>query len=174
MQNIFEEKWKNDKTVFLDRNAISAHYTPARLPFREKQIEEISNMLAITLHGKKPDNLFLYGATGTGKTSVTRSVLQQLTEFAKSKNAGIDGTYINCRNHNSKYRILIKIVKDMCPEENLLGFSAAFVYEKFTENISRNKKQFIVVLDEIDKTKDLDELVYALTRCNDELQAGSV
>ncbi len=174
MQNIFEEKWKNGKTVFLDRNAISAHYTPDKLPFREKQIEEISNTLAITLHGKKPDNLFLYGATGTGKTSVTRNVLRQLTDFAQSKNASIDGTYINCRNHNSKYRILIKIVKDMYPEENFLGFSAAFVYEKLLENISKNKKQFIIVLDEIDKTKDLDDLVYALTRCNDELQAGSV
>jgi cell division control protein 6 len=116
----------------------------------------------------------LYGTTGTGKTSVTRHVLQQLTDFAKNKNANVDGTYINCRNHNSKYRVLIKIVKDLYPEENFLGFSAAFVYEKLLEDVSKNKKQFIIVLDEIDKTKDLDDLVYALTRCNDELKTGSV
>ncbi len=174
MENIFEQKWENKKTIFLDRNAISAHYTPNKLPFREKQINEISELLAGTLHGKKADNLFIYGATGTGKTSVTRHVLQQLTDFAQGKNASVDGTYINCRNHNSKYRIMIKIVKDMYPEENFLGFSAAFVYEKLLENVSKNKKQFVIVLDEVDKTKDLDDLIYSLTRCNDELNAGSI
>jgi cell division control protein 6 len=42
------------------------------------------------------------------------------------------------------------------------------------EWVSRNKAQLVVALDEVDKTRDLDELVYALTRANDEVTAGGI
>lgn len=152
---------------------MTQHYTPRELPFREQFIEDISGMLSKTLKGQKADNLFIYGKTGTGKTSVTKHVMQQLLEFAASKNIQVTGNYVNCRNHNSKYRILIKIVKDLYPEENFLGFSAAFVYEKMLD-YARKGKQLVIVLDEIDKVKDLDDLIYGLTRSNDELEKGSI
>ena len=171
-QNIFQKEFTRD-TIFLNRTMVTPHYTPHELPFRETFIEEISGMLSKTLKGQKADNLFIYGKTGTGKTSVTKHVMQQLLEFASSKNIQVTGNYVNCRNHNSKYRILIKIVKDLYPEENFLGFSAAFVYEKMLD-YARKGKQVIVVLDEVDKVKDLDDLIYGLTRSNDELEKGSI
>jgi len=171
-QNIFQKEFTRD-TIFLNRNMVTPHYTPQELPFREAFIEEISGMLSKTLKGQKADNLFIYGKTGTGKTSVTKHVMQQLLEFAASKNIQVTGNYVNCRNHNSKYRILIKIVKDLYPEENFLGFSAAFVYEKMLD-YARKGKQVVIVLDEIDKVKDLDDLIYGLTRSNDELEKGSI
>ncbi|MAG17961.1 MAG: cell division control protein Cdc6 [Candidatus Diapherotrites archaeon] len=171
-QNIFEKEFAKE-TIFLDRNMITPHYTPKVLPFRETYIEDISNLVSKTLKGQKADNLFIYGKTGTGKTSVTKHVMEQLLEFASQKNLPVEGNYVNCRNHNSKYRILVKIVKEFYPEENFLGFSAAFVYEKLLD-YARKEKHLVLVLDEIDKVKDLDELVYGLTRCNDELDKGSI
>jgi len=172
-ENIFEREFARD-TIFLDRNIITPHYTPAILPFRDNYIGQISTVLSQALHGKKSDNIFLYGKPGTGKTAVTKHVMSQLLQFASSKSIDlIGGNYVNCRNHNSKYRILIKIVKDLYPEENFLGFSAAFVYEKLVD-YARTGKQLVIVLDEIDKVKDLDELVYGLTRANDELEKGGI
>lgn len=171
-ENIFEKEFSK-KTVFLDRNLITPHYTPKELPFRETQLSEISENIGLSLQGKKADNLFIYGKTGTGKTSVTKNLLQQLNEFALARNVPAVGCYINCRNHNSKYRVLIKMVKDFFPEENFLGFSAAFIYEKLLDYVNSGKR-LLVVLDEIDKVKDLDDLVYALTRGNDEIENGSI
>jgi len=171
-QNIFEKEFARE-TIFLNRNMMTPHYTPKALPFREDYIGNISNLLSETLKGQKADNLFIYGKTGTGKTAVTKHVMQQLLDFASQKNLPVEGNYVNCRNHNSKYRVLIKIVKELFPEENFLGFSAAFVYEKLL-NYARKGKHIVIVLDEIDKVKDLDELVYGLTRCNDELEKGSI
>ncbi len=170
-ENIFAKEFARE-TIFLDRNMITPHYTPSKLLFRDKYIGEISAILSNTLHAKKPDNIFCYGKTGTGKTSVTRLVMQQLLEFASAKNIPIEGNYVNCRNHNSKYRILSKIVKDFYPEEDFMGYSAAFIYEKLLE-YARKGRQLVLVLDEIDKVKDLDDLVYSLTRGNDELDSGS-
>ncbi|HZX20343.1 MAG TPA: AAA family ATPase [archaeon] len=170
--NIFEKEFARE-SIFTDRNMITQHYTPKVLPFRDNQIEKISGLLSQTLKEKKADNLFIYGKTGTGKTSVTKHVMHQLLEFAGSKNIPVCGNYVNCRNHNSKYRILIKIVKDLYPEENFLGFSAAFVYEKLLD-FARKGNHIVLVLDEVDKVKDLDELIYGLTRSNDELSKGSI
>ncbi len=169
-KNLFESEFYAS-TVFKDRNLITPHYTPNELPFREKQIEEIAKNLSLCLHNKRPDNFFLYGKTGTGKTSVTKNVISQLSDFAFQKKLPVTAKYINCRNHNSKYRVLIKLVKDLYVNENFLGFSAAFVYEKVLD-FARKGNHLIIVLDEIDKVKDLDELIYGLSRGNDELNGS--
>jgi cell division control protein 6 len=172
MQNLFEKELKKE-SIFKDRNAISQHYFPKELPFREKQIEEITRILAPSLKGKKPDNLFLYGKVGTGKTTVTLHVIKELEEFAKKNNARAVCNYINCRNHNSKYKVLIKAIKKFYPKENFIGYSAGFIQEKLMEYCNQ-KNQVVLVLDEIDKVKDLDELIYSLSRSNDEIEDGGI
>ncbi|MFH1751413.1 MAG: AAA family ATPase, partial [archaeon] len=171
-KNIFEKEL-NKKSIFIDRNAISPHYLPKRLPFRQKQIKEISKIMAVSLRNKKPDNLFVYGKVGSGKTSVLKHVMSELTDYAVKNNVKVKNVYINCRNHNSKYKVLIKAVKELFPEQSFLGFSAAFVYEKLMEFASQGN-ELMLVLDEIDRVKELDDLVYALSRANDELEKGSI
>jgi len=172
-ENIFQKQLEKN-TVFTDRNTITPHYTPSNLPFREKQIEEISQLLSVALHGAKPDNLFIYGKVGTGKTVTVNHVLLQLNDFiAHNANKSVDFAYVNCRNHNTKYKVLLKALSKFFPEEDFIGYSSAFVYEKMLKH-AESGKQVIIVLDEIDKVKDLDELIYALTRSNDELQKGGI
>ncbi len=172
MDNIFDKEFAKD-SIFIDRNLITPHHTPKELPFRQEHISNISSLLSQTLKGQRADNLFIYGKTGTGKTSVTKHVMQQLLDFSSKRDMKVIGNYVNCRNHNSKYRVLIKIVKELYPEENFLGFSAAFVYEKMLD-YARKGNQIVLVLDEIDKVKDLDELIYGLTRGNDEVEVGGI
>ncbi len=170
--NLFEKELKKE-SIFKDRNAISQHYFPKELPFREKQIEEITKILAPALKGKKPDNLFLYGKVGTGKTTVTMHVTKQMEEFSKKNNEQAEYNYINCRNHNSKYKVLIKAVKKFYPKENFIGYSAGFIQEKIMDYCNQ-ENHLVLVLDEIDKVKDLDELIYSLSRSNDEIEKGSI
>jgi cell division control protein 6 len=168
--NLFEQELSK-QSIFINRDAISPHFIPKILPFREKQIKEITNLLASSLQGKKPNNIFVYGKVGTGKTCVVRHVLQELEEFKQKKNAKVESCYINSRMHNSKYKALQKICKQFYPSENFLGYSAAFVFEKLLDYARKDSTQVLIVLDEIDKIKDLDELVYSLSRGNDELES---
>ena len=172
-ENIFKKQLEKT-TVFKNRTAITPHFTPNKLPFRDKQIDEISQILSSSLHGAKPDNMFIYGKVGTGKTVTVNNVLGQLQEFiAQSDNTLVDFAYINCRNHNSKYKVLLKALAKFFPSEDFIGYSSSFVYEKLLKYASQNR-QLILVLDELDKVRDLDELIYALTRSNDELQTGGI
>ena len=171
--NIFESVLSK-KTVFSDRNIMSPHYTPNKLPFRESQIKEITNILGHTLHNKRADNLFIYGRVGTGKTVTVKYVLQQLEAFSTQNSTGVETSYVNCRTHNSKYKVLLSVLRKFYPDENFIGFSSAFVYEKLLEYANREKKALVLALDEVDKVRDIDELIYALSRGNDELENGSV
>lgn len=153
---------------------MTPHYTPKELPFRENQIGKMASVLGVALRGQKPDNLFLYGKTGTGKTATTRHVLEQLDEAAKKSDAMVKVIYMNCRTYNSRYKAMYKAVKEFYPDKDFMGYSASFIYEKMGEFIESNGAQTIVALDEIDKVKDVDELVYTMTRINDELNSGSL
>ncbi|MEM0359909.1 MAG: orc1/cdc6 family replication initiation protein [Candidatus Diapherotrites archaeon] len=172
-KNLFEGLTGESK-IFKDREKITPHYTPEKLPFREKQIEEMALALKSALAGQKADNLFLYGKPGTGKTACTRHVLFQLQEFIKKNSLNATAIYLNCRNYNSKYKVLSTTVQSLYPEKDFIGYSGSFIYEKLTEFCSQKGFSAIIALDEIDKVKDLDDLVYALTRANDEIKKGSI
>lgn len=165
------EKIMSERSIFRDASVLSPHYIPKDLPFRDQQLHEIMTVLSPALKGQKPRNLIIYGKTGTGKTCTTKKVMEEFAAAHKEKKASMH--YINCRIYNSRYRILQKILKAYMPELEKTGFGLPFLYEKLIEVASAGE-QIVVVLDEVDMTKDLDELVYTLTRSNDEIKGGGV
>jgi len=154
-------------TIFRDVTVLSPHFVPKILPFRDLQINEIVSILSPALKGQKPRNLILYGKTGTGKTCTIKKVMEEFQGIAKNQSMH----YLNCRIYNSRYRILQKILRPYVPELEKTGFGLPFLYEKLLEILNK-EHQMVIILDEIDMIKDLDELVYTLTRINDETTAG--
>lgn len=188
-------------TVFADRNVLSPHYIPSTLPFRDREIEKIMVGLSPALKGERPRNMFIYGKTGTGKTCSVKHVLGKMGAYRAdgksappgSKPAAQDGakigipdqkaaqppahyvsSYVNCKMFNSRYRVIQKITKDILPSLDSMGFGLAMLYEKMMAEVETSGKRLIVILDEVDTVKDLDDLLYTLTRSNDELKQGSV
>ncbi|NYZ60087.1 AAA family ATPase [Candidatus Micrarchaeota archaeon] len=155
--------------IFRDRDVLSPHFIPSTLHFREHQIRELMSILAPALQGKKPRNLMIYGKTGTGKTCVTKHVAKKFE--AEGSNAKI--LYINCRMYNKPYRILSKAIKSLADGVDKQGYGLSFYYDKMLE-WCREGRQLILILDEIDMAKNIDELIYTLTRANDELGKGGV
>ena len=46
-------------------------YMPDILPNREKEINNLANVLVPALRNETPSNVFIYGKTGTGKTAAS-------------------------------------------------------------------------------------------------------
>ena len=158
-------------SIFKDRNVLSPHYIPETLPHREKEIERIMKTLSPALKAEKPSNLFVYGKTGTGKTASSKHVLEKFNEM--KRNALM--WYVNCRIHNSRYRILKLMADAFLPEGNVkAGHALSHIYEKILDWVEEDGKHLIIVLDEIDMIKDLNDLVYTLTRSNDDLKKGGI
>ncbi|MFH0885373.1 MAG: AAA family ATPase [Candidatus Micrarchaeota archaeon] len=165
------DKILSEKSIFKDLSVLSPHYVPKDLPYRQHQMHEIRSVLTPALKGQKPRNLIIYGKTGTGKTCTTKKIMDEFIQTAAPGKASMH--YVNCRIYNSRYRILQRILKGYVPELEKAGFGLPFLYEKLVE-IASNGEQLVVILDEIDMVKDLDELVYTMTRSNDEIKKGGV
>jgi cell division control protein 6 len=131
------------------------------------------SVLTPALRGQKPRNLIIYGPSGTGKTCTMKRVMEDFLETAKKREHKATMFYINCRIYASRYRILQRVLKEYIPELEKAGFGLPFLYEKLLEIVS-NGEQMTIILDEVDVVKDLDDLVYTLTRSNDEIKRGGV
>jgi cell division control protein 6 len=170
MDDKFAGLFKESK-IFTNREVLSPHYLPEHLLFRDKQIDDIVKALTPSLKGERGRNIFIYGKTGTGKTSCMKHVIEEVRKLPVVK-ARI--SYINCRIYNSRYRVLSKIVSDHLPFLAKRGYGLVEIYEKIINWIEEDGKVLIVALDEIDIVKDLDDLVYTLTRANSDLRSGGI
>ncbi len=160
-----------DSEIFANREVLSPHYVPKNLLFRDMQITEIEKSLTPSLRGERGRNVFIYGKTGTGKTSCIKYVVEKVRELPIIK-AKI--TYINCRIYNSRYRVLSKIASDHIPQYAKRGYGLTDIYEKIINWIEEDGKILVVVLDELDIVRDLDDLLYTLTRSNSDIKTGGV
>jgi len=159
--------------IFRKREILLPDYVPEELPHRETQIKRLVEILSPIMRGEKPNNIFIYGLTGTGKTAVTKFVLKNLEERLSSLFIYV---YINTRQVDTPYRILADILESLGSRVPFTGISTAELYRRFLKKVSEIKPIVIVVLDEIDALvkKHGDDILYRLTRANYELNKSKI
>ncbi len=168
--NIFSQYIQNEG-IFKDKKFLSSSFIPQTIPHREQEIQQISSVLAPVLKGYKPNNIFIYGTCGTGKTICTKFVLNQLAEISRNK---ITTLYVNCKMKkvaDTEYRLFAQMLKDLNEFVPDTGLPTDVLYRKFFAKIEERKMAVIIVLDEIDTLlkKVGDEFLYNFTRINTEL-----
>ncbi len=160
-RNIFAEI--TESSIFKDERFLYPEYIPERLPFRDSQIAEIAHALKPALRGGKPQNLFVCGKSGTGKTVTAKYVLRELEEYT-SKAKGI---YINCFEFNTRNAILNKLCLSLGRAVPRRGIATDEVYAELLSALKRVSIVPIVVLDEVDQlagNKTISLLLYDLLR----------
>ncbi len=128
-------------------NALQEDYVPELVSHREKEIGEIVAMLRTFFVRGIPQNVFIYGPTGVGKTLCSR----YLCTKAYEELSGVDYIFINCWENSTRISILTKIAdhfKLLLPRR---GIAVDEVFVRIEETINKKKKKFVVVLDEVDR-----------------------
>jgi cell division control protein 6 len=162
--------------IFNDREVLRPDYIPNELPHRDEQINRISAILAPIFRGERPNNIFIYGLTGTGKTAVVKYVLIKFEEYAAKLGKVFKYSYINCRYDDTTYRVLTRLADTLGVKVPFTGLSSSEVFRRVVTVLDGLGIPLIVILDEIDALvkKCGDELLYRLTRVNEELKRGKV
>ncbi|TRO42914.1 ORC1-type DNA replication protein [Candidatus Bathyarchaeota archaeon] len=173
LEDVFD-RFLSNAHIFKDREVLRHDYIPDKLPHRDKQIHCLGGIVAPVLKCSPCSNVFIYGKTGTGKTAVTKYVLNKLTSKAQELGEEIEVCYVNCRLAGTEYRILSSLCEALNVRVPFTGLAVGEVFDRFKEGLDQQRKIFIVVLDEIDaliKSRG-DTLLYELTRINETLRHG--
>lgn len=161
MMSIFDEIagdsfWKNEE-------ALSTEYLPKLLPHREGEIKLIAKNLLPASRMGKPQNMFIFGPPGIGKTAVVRFVFRDFEEYSER----IKTVYLNCWDYNTAPSVLSKLVIELGFFIPRRGISKDEIKERLIEALRKLNKALIVCLDEVDQLVKRDaSVLYDLSRLN--------
>ncbi|MEM3656646.1 MAG: AAA family ATPase, partial [Thermoprotei archaeon] len=116
--------------IFKNRSVLVSDFVPLTLPHRENEITRLAQILSPALSGTRPNNVFMYGLTGTGKTAVAKYVSNMLTDEATHRGSPTTVIYVNARKDDTSYRIITQIGRLLDLELPFTGLSVAEVYSR--------------------------------------------
>ncbi|MGQ9759393.1 MAG: ORC1-type DNA replication protein [Candidatus Methanomethylicaceae archaeon] len=162
--------------IFVNRDLLRPDYVPEDLPHREAQIIRLAETLAPALKGSRPSNIFIYGVPGTGKTAVTKYVLNRIRNEGGKKGIALSIAYINCKHDDTNYRVLADLCEAIDARVPFTGLSTSEVFRRFLKILDQSGRSMFVVLDEVDSLvkKAGDKILYDLTRINNQLSKAKV
>ncbi|MEM2881453.1 MAG: ORC1-type DNA replication protein [Candidatus Methanomethylicaceae archaeon] len=162
--------------IFVNRDLLRPDYVPEDLPHREAQIFRLAETLAPALRGSRPSNVFIYGVPGTGKTAVTKYVLNKISQEGKKKGIALNIAYINCKHDDTNYRVLADLCEAIDARVPFTGLSTSEVFRRFVKILDSTSSSMFVILDEVDSLvkKTGDKILYDLTRINNQLSRAKV
>lgn len=118
---------------------LSEEYIPEKIIHRENQLKEISSIFINFKKTEMGTNLAILGVTGSGKTTIIRKVIEEQN----------NSIYINCNETKTSFKTLSKIcMKKVKTQSDVL--------EEAIKSLQKEPK--IIILDEIDKIKNLSIL----------------
>jgi cell division control protein 6 len=179
IRNIFQEFITKTPQIFKNREVLTSEFTPEIIHHRNKEINTIASILAPSLKGARPSNIFIYGLTGTGKTLVSKHIAEELEKISSQGNYPVKVLYINCKMKkisDTEYRLITELTRMLGYNLPTTGLPTDYIYQTFFNALDSEKRIIILILDEIDALVEKmgDEFLYNLTRINQDLKQAKL
>jgi cell division control protein 6 len=181
IDNIFN-KAASGKSLIRNRQTLTIDYVPERLPFREHEENALAQILSTVFKNARPSNVLVFGEPGTGKTAVTKKVVERLGKKAKELKSGVQAVNVNAKGASTAYKVLFEIAdelglnqeQDKTRQVPFTGLSIGEATGRILQFIQRKKLGLILIIDEIDSLVDKsgDDILYSFTRANQQIGKG--
>jgi len=170
------------KSIIKNREILHFTYIPNIIFHRDSEQKQVTQSLLPILKQSRPSNLLVYGKPGTGKTLVVKKVLSKIQERVEKSNFPIKLLYSNSKNETTLYGLLVSLGRQLGLNEKELpttGLAISEVFKRLLNRIREEKLNAIFVIDEIDYLAQLvvktgKDILYQLTRANEQLEVGSL
>jgi cell division control protein 6 len=150
-------------SVFLNPDAVLPGYKPKSINevmHRVDFIEAYTTHFKKTVMGFDSSNLLVFGKTGTGKTMVTKLMMQVISEAALQNGIEVFPVFVNCNVTYSDTMVLRFLITQFeekldLPHEKLVNNFSEY-YNRLTYLMTKYGKSIIIIFDEIDKLTNPD------------------
>jgi cell division control protein 6 len=176
-------RFERESHIIQDKDVLRDDYQPETLEERDEELDEYAAALRPIIQGWQPNNVFLYGVTGVGKTAATHNLLKELQGSAKEyDDVSLNVIELNCTGCTTSYQVAVNLVNEIrSPSHPLTTASSA--REPLSETGYQQKRIFnelyndlesiggtvLIVLDEIDNIGSDDDILYELPRARSQL-----
>jgi|AntRauMinimDraft_4_1070384.scaffolds.fasta_scaffold00352_9 cell division control protein 6 len=173
------ELFPDKHPIFARKELLQIGHIPEgdRIVGRDEEIQSLANQLIDATQGNSPENVIIYGKTGTGKSLVSKYVTR-VTKWKAERESEISvGTvYIDCAEDTTEAQTIATIASSLNEEETDIaipptGLSTGQYYKRLWSVMDALHDVVIVILDEVDMLDDDDNVVMKLTRAE---EAGKI
>ncbi len=147
--NIFRQvsSSSSDGGIFRNEDALMPNYLPDSVMHRQREVGEIAYALRNIPKGRKPENVLLTGPSGTGKTTCSRHVLRELSDYTQRAVP----IYVNCWEYSTRFSILNLVVTKLGEILPRRGIAVDEIIDRISQICRLENKIPVLVLDEIDR-----------------------
>jgi cell division control protein 6 len=162
MPNYFDGA-EREPGIILDESVLLPDYMPDEPLHRERELQAIADSIKPLLTRRTPQNLFIHGPSGTGKTTCIKHILRQLTEHSSA----VLPVYVNCWANPTQMAVYNRIVEEMRLPLPRRGLGADEIFDRILQYVKNYNKPILLVLDEMDGLRH-DKLLYVAARSNEQ------
>jgi orc1/cdc6 family replication initiation protein len=141
------------------RNARVLHddFLPKEVVHRHDEVNQLSKALEPVIEGDRPQDAFLVGPSGAGKTCIARYTVDKLQE----KLLDVESHYVDCWQHSNRFRVLYKILEGVGTSFDV---HRSTPHDEMLARVEALETPYVIILDEVDQLEDADVLreLYAI------------
>jgi cell division control protein 6 len=143
-----------------------------RIVGRDDEIKAVAAELRPIVQGDPPNNVMIYGKTGTGKSLVARHVTERARRAAISNDVTVGTVYVDCAQHNTRTRVARTVTRSLNETDATdfdiprAGIGSEEYYDYLWEILDTAYESVIIILDEVDRLDD-DDILMQLSRARE-------
>jgi len=164
--------------IFADKELLRVSHLPEsdRIIGRDTELQKLADAIKDAQRGDTPNNVLIYGKTGTGKSLCSKYITRDLAQAGAENGVTIGVAYVDCFQESTETQTVRTIAQALNdPDETDItvphtGVSTSDYYRRLWDILDARLDVGIIILDEIDKLED-DNVLMQLSRA---AEAGKV
>jgi len=155
-----------DESVFRDEHVFEIDWLPETFKHRESQMETLKYALRPAVRGSRPLNVIARGPPGTGKTTSTQILFDELTA-----QTDVQAVRVNCQVDSTRYAVfsrLFSAIFDYEPPSSGISFKKLF--SQITDKLVEEDEVLVVALDDVNYLfyeSEASDTLYSLLRAHE-------